>query len=226
MTSSILLDNTKQVTVREFREFVNQTSYLTDCERCGGGWVPSTAQRWVRKPDASWDNPYRPQEECDPVVLVSGFDAIFFANWKSSREGLLPAYTILRAEGRYSVECDNAASGYRLPSEPDCEHMYEALASQPSARLRHLQRKLSAASGRSAAALLYWCWEDAALGAADQQQGQILRSNGTPKLCPQNICEPEGTSSDVLKEHGPSSTSSIISFRLSKGNPTINLEAR
>ena len=107
------------VSVGAFREFVTRTGYRTDCEKLGGGWVVADKKQWAQRLDACWDNPYMPQEEHDPVVLVSWYDAATFANWKSRRDGLRTAYTITKTEVLWTVEWDRKADGYRLPTEAE-----------------------------------------------------------------------------------------------------------
>ncbi|MGR9235144.1 hypothetical protein ACVMIX_006526 [Rhizobium leguminosarum] len=120
----------RNVTVGEFREFVSRTSYLTDCERRGGGWI-FVRKRWEQKPDASWDNPYMDQDEDDPVVLVSWHDAVMFANWKSARDGLGQAYTFQPTDNDCMVHVDFASAGYRLPTESEWAAARSASASPP-----------------------------------------------------------------------------------------------
>ncbi|MCP2138542.1 hypothetical protein J2S28_005666 [Rhizobium sp. SLBN-94] len=109
------------VTVGAFREFVVQTSYLSDCERLGGAWVLATNGQWARKRDACWDYPYRRQTEHDPVAFMSWYDAVCFANWKSDNEGLAAAYQVACIDGTRRVEWDRAAGGYRLPTKAELE---------------------------------------------------------------------------------------------------------
>ena len=215
MGSSTLMNDTRQVTVGEFREFVNETGYLTDCERCGDGWTTSAAGQWVKKPDASWDNPYRPQDEDDPVVFVSGFDAIFFANWKSAREGLVPAYAVVRVNDEYSVECNSLASGYRLPSERDCEQMFAAQKSPPMVKHRP-SGKSSAVRRWSADVLSHWCWESATFLPTEQDRGQAPCGNGAPKLCRPNGTEQEGIVPKFYKDNEPPWTVSMATFQLTR----------
>jgi formylglycine-generating enzyme required for sulfatase activity len=89
-----------EVTVGEFREFVEATGYRTDPEKDGLGcftFEPST--RWVLE-RVTWDDHTFDQGEDHPVVCVSWNDAAAFAGWKSEREGKV----------------------YRLPTEAEWEY--------------------------------------------------------------------------------------------------------
>ena len=56
-----------------------------------------------------------------PVVRVSWFDAVEFANHKSQRAGLIPAYTITGIGYNRIVTWNRNANGYRLPTEAEWE---------------------------------------------------------------------------------------------------------
>jgi sulfatase modifying factor 1 len=106
-----------EITVAQFRKFVQETGYLTTAER-QGGWLVWTGTAWERKFDASWSSPYFSQTEREPVVMVSWYDALEFCNWLSRREKLTPFYEVKGAE----VMEDWSSSGYRLPTEAEWEY--------------------------------------------------------------------------------------------------------
>ncbi|MDR1900727.1 MAG: formylglycine-generating enzyme family protein, partial [Treponema sp.] len=110
-----------EVTVGEFRRFVNASGYKTEAEISGGGYV-LTGGEWVEKADANWKNPYFSQGDNQPVVLVSWNDAAAYCNWRSGQEGLTPAYTISGS----TVTWNRNANGYRLPTEAEWEYACRA----------------------------------------------------------------------------------------------------
>ena len=106
-----------EVTVGQFRQFVQATGHQTTAER-QGGWFVWTGKFWERKYNASWKNPYFPQTDRDPVVMVSWYDAIAFCNWLSRGEHLTPFYDTGGA-----VTENWSADGYRLPTEAEWEYV-------------------------------------------------------------------------------------------------------
>ncbi|MHC6201859.1 SUMF1/EgtB/PvdO family nonheme iron enzyme [Breznakiellaceae bacterium SP9] len=115
-----------EVTVANFRAFVQATGYRTDAETSGGAYV-WIGSEWVMKADANWKNPYFTQTENSPVTCVSWNDAVNYCNWKSRQEGLTPAYTI----NGTNVTWNRSANGYRLPTEAEWEYACRAGTTTP-----------------------------------------------------------------------------------------------
>jgi formylglycine-generating enzyme required for sulfatase activity len=115
-----------EVTVGDFRQFVDATGYKTEAETSDGGRV-WTGSAWETKADANWKNPYIAQNDNHPVVQVSWNDAIRYCNWKSEWEGLTPAYTISGTD----VKWNKSANGYRLPTEAEWEYACRAGTTTP-----------------------------------------------------------------------------------------------
>ena len=92
------------VTVDQFRSFVEATGYRTDAEKntgdLSGCYVEYAPDKWDYRAGYSWRNPGFSQGGNDPVVCVSWNDAKAYTQWLS------------RATGRH----------FRLPSEAEWEY--------------------------------------------------------------------------------------------------------
>ena len=73
-----------EVTVAQFRRFVEATGYQTVAEKEGSGWAWSGA-KIERVPGASWRNPGFKQNDTHPVVNVSWSDAMAYCEWAGCR---------------------------------------------------------------------------------------------------------------------------------------------
>jgi formylglycine-generating enzyme required for sulfatase activity len=76
-----------EVTVGEFRDFVNETGYKTEAES-GDGCVYYTGSEWKIDRDKYWDNPGFSQTDRSPVTCVSWNDANKLIKWKKRNTGL------------------------------------------------------------------------------------------------------------------------------------------
>ena len=56
---------------------------------------------------------YKDRKDKIPVRYLSWFEAAEYCNWRSDREGLVPAYTIIKDD----ITWNRKANGYRLPTE-------------------------------------------------------------------------------------------------------------
>jgi formylglycine-generating enzyme required for sulfatase activity len=97
-----------EVTVGQFRAFVEATGYRTDAETdgVGGSVLDEDWEERISKPSLNWRNSGYPKGQSDdePVVQVSWNDAMAFCRWLSDRE----------------------RKNYRLPTEAEWEYACRA----------------------------------------------------------------------------------------------------
>ena len=102
-----------EVTVGQFRQFIEATGYVTDAEQGTGfqgafGWNPAPMEFQMHD-EYAWRNTGFPQSDNDPVVNVSWNDAVEFCSWLSRKEG----------------------ANFRLPTEAEWEYACRAGTTTP-----------------------------------------------------------------------------------------------
>ena len=104
-----------EVTVGEFRDFVNETGYKTEAES-GNGCYYYTGSEWKKGRSKYWDNPGFSQTDSNPVVCVSWNDANQYTEWKSSQTGLS---VHLPTEGEWEVAAREGGEGIKFAGFSD-----------------------------------------------------------------------------------------------------------
>jgi len=120
-----------EVTVGEFRHFVQETQYKTDAERNAGdfkgckAWdVSDGTFQW--RAGRSWDNTGFTQTERQPVVCVSWNDTNAYVKWLSNKTG--KAYRLpSEAEWEYAARGKTSAARY-WGNNPNASCLYANVA--------------------------------------------------------------------------------------------------
>jgi len=76
-----------EVTVRQFRAFVEATGYVTDGEEGGSGAIRQGEGDWQSQIGVDWRNTTFPQSDDDPATFISWNDALAFCRWLSAESG-------------------------------------------------------------------------------------------------------------------------------------------
>ena len=116
---------TTEVTIGQFRRFVDATKYATEAEQFGFGsshlkTADATITREQKK--ITWREPGYVVSDDFPVEQVTWNDAVRFCNWLSEHEGLNVCY---RQDGDQWILL-GTANGYRLPTEAEWEYACRA----------------------------------------------------------------------------------------------------
>jgi len=79
----------EEITIGQFREFVNATSYVTAAEKDGKGGFRFVGLKWTQDPKFIWSfEPDLPQPDDYPVRNVTWDDARAFCEWMSKNDNL------------------------------------------------------------------------------------------------------------------------------------------
>lgn len=116
--SSPFLVAATEVTVAQFRQFVEAANYVTETERLGGGQSTQQHETDLSKKELAWRSPGPAVFENSAVSQVTWNDAIAFCNWLSDAEQKSPCY---RRDETEEWELSPEGNGYRLPTEAEWE---------------------------------------------------------------------------------------------------------
>jgi formylglycine-generating enzyme required for sulfatase activity len=106
-----------EVTIGQFREFVEATNYVTLADTLGGD-SPTTDAKAPGTMGRTWRSPSFPVADDSPATQIAWTDAVAFCNWLCRRENLPPSY---REDAQTGWVLLPGAAGYRLPSEAEWE---------------------------------------------------------------------------------------------------------
>jgi formylglycine-generating enzyme required for sulfatase activity len=107
-----------EVTLGQFRRFVDDAKYATETERFGGGNSAKIDEADPNKRGAIWNAPGYPVTDDSPVTQITWGDMTAFCNWLSRREGRRVCY---EQAGNRDARQVAGADGYRLPTEAEWE---------------------------------------------------------------------------------------------------------
>jgi formylglycine-generating enzyme len=96
----------REVSVEDFRRFVEATGYVTDAEREGHAWIYQGKK--TRVDGQNWRRTRFPQTARDPVINVSWYDAKAYCDWLARETGL--NYR-LPTEGEWEYGCRAGSRG-------------------------------------------------------------------------------------------------------------------
>ena len=125
ITKPFLMSAT-EVTVGQFRKFVEATKYVTEAEQYGSGnSADKTVSDKVKPEDRglNWKSPGYVVTQESPASQISWNDACAFCAWLSSQEERTPWY---RPDSKGNWMIAAHANGYRLPTEAEWEYACRA----------------------------------------------------------------------------------------------------
>jgi formylglycine-generating enzyme required for sulfatase activity len=107
-----------EVTLGQFRQFVEQTQYKTDAERDGKGGFGKLDGEWTQAPQFVWNADLGfSQSDKSPVVNVSWNDAVAFCQWLSKQQQGLAFSLPTEAQWEYACRAGTTTAWHFGDSE-------------------------------------------------------------------------------------------------------------
>lgn len=140
-----------EVSVGQFRKFIESTNYKTDSERDGKGWGFHRDGNFEQDAKYSWRNPGYEQTDDHPVVNVSWNDAVKFCDWLSQQED--KSYRLpTEAEWEYACRA-GTATHYSFGNYPEgLAAAGNAIDKTAVTKFRHWENAIQSSDGYIAAA--------------------------------------------------------------------------
>lgn len=121
-----------EVTVGQFRRFVEATGYQSDAERTGAGYAfvaegERAHHQFQMKEGFDWRQPSIPQQDDHPVVMISQRDAQAFCQWLSEAEDAtyrLPT----EAEWEWACQAGDHDHVYTFGDDPETLYQHANIA--------------------------------------------------------------------------------------------------
>ena len=114
-----------EVTVAQFRKFVEASKYVTEAEQYGFGNSDDKTIEKAKEADKgkNWKSPGYAITDDAPVTQITWNDAGAYCEWLSEQEQRLPWY---RPDGKGGWVIAAHADGYRLPTDAEWEYACRA----------------------------------------------------------------------------------------------------